>query len=42
MFQKNVSQGTLNRCVTLKGGRGNPFFYEALLEGEGGSSDTVT
>ena len=36
---------TFNRYVTLKGGRGgggNPFCYGALLEGEGGSSDTIT
>ena len=36
-------KGTFHRYVTLKGGReGNPFCYGALLEGEGGSSDTVT
>ena len=35
--------GMFNRYVTFKGGRGdNPFCYGALLEGEGGSSDTVT
>ena len=37
--------GTFNRYVTLKcgrGGGGNPFCYGVLLEGEGGSSDTVT
>ena len=36
-------KGTFNRYVTLKGGTGgNPFYYGALLEREGGSSDTVT
>ena len=39
----NIYLGTFNRYVTLKGGRrDNPFCYGALLEGEGGSSDTFT
>ena len=40
---KFMCMGMFNRYVTLKGGkRGNPFCYGALLEGNGGSSDTVT